>query len=896
MLDNKNINSVLIIGAGVTGTTTAKRLSMMNFDVHLIEKQTKIGGHAGKMGCKATDKCQRCNICVADEIFRSINNLKNIHIYTSTELVELNTGNSKFYSALLKNITGNLFSIETDFIIIATGHKPYDPHENSSYGYGRVKNVITGFEAEKQLFEKNIITRITDGENPKKVAFIQCAGSRTEEIFRRSEDTGYCSTVCCSYALKIANKLKSLDNEINISVFYMDIQKFGKGFDNFFKNCKNNLNFINSRPYEVTQGPNDTIRIKYTPPVQENEDSNSVCVKDFDLLVLSVGIRPNDDAENLSNKLGIAVDQYGFFGLKGPACFSETQKQSIFAVGTCESPKDIAASIAQAEAVCCKIMTAFSNLKNRRKETSSKLINKNIIVAGGGISGLQAALQLANLNHNVSIIYRDSNPGGIVSSTPELFGYISSITNNPENEIEEYINSLLSDLKSNKKIKMYPETVIKEINGELGNFSLIINKDSKDVHLKAGFIVLASGSHDKLRLSASNSCLIDIFTLLEKIRSGHSVNKIAFILDSAHEQEINTWGQILSIVELLVKEYGSQITIYCKNVRIGATGLENLYKRVRKLGVIFFKSDKNPLIEEMNSTIIITSEDSIINSKVSKEFDFIITDNTKSDNYSKFISDKIWKFRAGPDGELQYDNIWLLPTMTNRPGIYSIGSAHGNSEYRSALIDALAVTGEIHSRSVSEEYNEENDNVVKVDEEKCVLCLTCMRICPHGAITIDTANSIANPSSLSCKLCGICTAVCPANAITLPNVNEDTALHLNRETKIVVFACENSAIPASETSHYKNKNSLSIKMVPCAGKIESTSILEALEAGAEKVIILGCHPESCHYLNGSSRAAKKVEQLSKILEKAGFDKTCISFGGIASVESGKFTEYIEGKI
>jgi heterodisulfide reductase subunit A2 len=156
--------------------------------------------------------------------------------------------------------------------------------------------------------------------------------------------------------LRMAQKAKSLNKDAEITVFYMDIQKFGKGFDDFFADCKKQMTFIRSRPYEIKQGQNDTVIVKFAPDAANQNKEASVSEKEFDLLVLSVGIRPGEDAGNLAEKLGVAIDEQGFFGFKNANCLPETQKEGIFTAGACESPKDIQASMAQAEAVCSLII------------------------------------------------------------------------------------------------------------------------------------------------------------------------------------------------------------------------------------------------------------------------------------------------------------------------------------------------------------------------------------------------------------------------------------------------------------------------------------------------------------------------------------------------------------
>ncbi|MFC1504470.1 FAD-dependent oxidoreductase [Spirochaetota bacterium] len=349
--------SIMIIGGGIAGTTAADRLGRSGMTVHLIEKNDAIGGRVKNMGCKATDKCMRCNICVANETFRNIINRSNITIHTSTELVGLQKGeNGNRFTGSLKNGSG-VQEIDTDTVVIAIGYEPYDPKENSSYKYGSIKNIITGAEVEKQLKEKQSITRASDGKEPKRTAFIQCVGSRTEEIFRRPEDTDYCSTVCCSYALRMAQRMKYQSEESEITVFYMDIQNFGKGFNALFNECKKNIRFIRSRPFEVNPLPGDKVSVRYVAEEALSDDQGKVCEEEFDLLVLSVGIRPPLGAVDMADRLSVALDDQGFFGLKGGRALSELHAEGIYAIGAGESPKDIAGSIAQAEAISASILS-----------------------------------------------------------------------------------------------------------------------------------------------------------------------------------------------------------------------------------------------------------------------------------------------------------------------------------------------------------------------------------------------------------------------------------------------------------------------------------------------------------------------------------------------------------
>jgi heterodisulfide reductase subunit A len=418
---------VLVIGGGIAGLTVADRLSRAGQDVHLVEKQSAVGGRITEMGCKAAETCLRCNVCVANQLLRNVAVSEKINIHTRTELAKLDAGsNGSLYTATLKHepnfidrekCTGcracmdacpekcitihttttqpavpilnysscrlaagkncsicsqacpvgainmkdksSQSKLDLDAVVVATGYEPYNPAENASYGFGQTPNIITGIEAEKQLSDSTQITRPSDGKPPKRIAFIQCVGSRSELNHRRPEDTDYCSTVCCAYALRMARLLKHNSPDTLLTIFYMDIQNFGKGFDEFYNKCKDSMTFIRSRPYEVKPAPDGTVTITYAPQSPQDDADSQLCREEFDLAVLAVGIRPNPDTTRLAEKLLVPLDEYGFFGLKNASALPELQHKGIFTAGACESPKDIQACMAQAEAVSAAILSDY---------------------------------------------------------------------------------------------------------------------------------------------------------------------------------------------------------------------------------------------------------------------------------------------------------------------------------------------------------------------------------------------------------------------------------------------------------------------------------------------------------------------------------------------------------
>jgi heterodisulfide reductase subunit A len=121
------------------------------------------------------------------------------------------------------------------------------------------------------------------------------------------------------------------------------------------------MTFIRSRPYEIKQGQNGSVRVKFTPQTPPQDAASQVCEQEFDMVILAVGIRPAQDAATLAEALQVPLDEHGFFGLKGAAPLPVLQRDGIFVAGACESPKDVQSCMRQAEAVSAAIISENKN-------------------------------------------------------------------------------------------------------------------------------------------------------------------------------------------------------------------------------------------------------------------------------------------------------------------------------------------------------------------------------------------------------------------------------------------------------------------------------------------------------------------------------------------------------
>jgi heterodisulfide reductase subunit A len=247
-------------------------------------------------------------------------------------------------------------TVNVGSIVLAPGFESFDAALKSEYGYGRFKNVVTSIEFERILSASGpyggLVLRPTDGEIPKRIAFIQCVGSRDAKI-----GNNYCSAACCMYGMKEAVIAKEhTPTKLGCTIFYMDIRAYGKEFDAYYNRAKNEwgIDFVRSRVASVDEDPRTgNLLVRYA----ENEDPKT---EEFDMVVLSIGMTPPKDAEKISEILGIRLNKYKFCQTE---TFSplETSKKGIFVCGAFAAPKDIPESVAQASGAAARAMSVIAS-------------------------------------------------------------------------------------------------------------------------------------------------------------------------------------------------------------------------------------------------------------------------------------------------------------------------------------------------------------------------------------------------------------------------------------------------------------------------------------------------------------------------------------------------------
>ncbi|MEM3627445.1 MAG: CoB-CoM heterodisulfide reductase HdrA2 [Candidatus Bathyarchaeia archaeon] len=241
--------------------------------------------------------------------------------------------------------------LEVGTIIVAIGAEVFDPSVLPNYGYGRYPNVITSLEFERLINaggpSGGHLIRPSDKQIPKRVAFVQCVGSRSGRNERL-----YCSNVCCMNTIKDSLLIKEHWPETEIYVFYVDVRAYGKGFEDLYKRArKEGVKFIRGLPAEIIEDK----KTRNLWLIGENTLQKELYRINVDLVILSVGLEPRKDSEIIQRLLTLSRTQDGFFMEAHPKLRPvDAATGGIFFAGCAEAPKDIKDSVTQASAAAAR--------------------------------------------------------------------------------------------------------------------------------------------------------------------------------------------------------------------------------------------------------------------------------------------------------------------------------------------------------------------------------------------------------------------------------------------------------------------------------------------------------------------------------------------------------------
>ena len=452
--------------------------------------------------------------------------------------------------------------------------------------------------------------------------------------------------------------------------------------------------------------------------------------------------------------------------------------------------------------------------------------------------------------------------------------------------------------------------------GSVGNFKIHGIQKNKPVAIDAGCIIIAEEDQRTpnfslygLNASSNVKTLSEMKTLLSSPSNEKNIlseiKKVIFLTGLVKESTPIIAKEVMLSSLLLQKEFRLQTYILAKNLKVAGDGLESLYRDTKNAGTIYtkFTDDVPDIHQGEEDNIRIDFYDEITSKNFRLTPDMTVVDETVVP--SRYAADlvKIFNIEKDVGGFVQADNVHRYPVLTNRKGILVAGPSKSVMDVDTQRIDAgnaaLAVKG------LSAEKTNAKAEKAYVHEERCIRCLTCYRLCPYDAITLNTRVAVVPDA---CERCGICAAHCPMYAVRMADLEPEVISELmgtgggiDRQQSfvpfIVAFCCRRSAAQARDLAvcmGYHLPQGLKMVEVPCSGGLSYDHIFKALENNADGVMVLTCHKGNCHSEQGNIYADQTVAQIRDMFSRIGFEKERLLIQTLASNMGTEFARIAGG--
>jgi len=440
--------------------------------------------------------------------------------------------------------------------------------------------------------------------------------------------------------------------------------------------------------------------------------------------------------------------------------------------------------------------------------------------------------------------------------------------------------------------------------GFAGKFELRLNDGSRTMTMTVPAVIVAE---DAVHTPNHGACglppgprLMDIAALEELLQQAESrrpfkpEERVAFINGWQLDSHPAVAKRMLDACCQLQQQPGIATYFFTGNLKVAADGAESRVQQAKESGTVFLKfSEEYPTIASLDDDRFeITGTDELVRKPFRMPADWIVVDETIAP--AARLSELAQRLGIHLDttGFAQADNVRRMSNATNRRGIFVAGGGRGIMSTARQRADADQVS--LRVLDFLKELETETPPQVTIERGRCARCLTCHRLCPHGAIDIGPHITVVPEA---CQQCGICMAGCPAHAIEMQGVrlgreidrrmrapditpDEETAI-----SRIVVFGCARSAGQALDLIRLTGQQlpeGVHFIQVPCGGAVAGHHLLDAFESGADGVMLCTCHTDNCQAEVGNQVARKRAAAAIELLATAGVDARRVRISSVAA--------------
>jgi len=555
----------------------------------------------------------------------------------------------------------------------------------------------------------------------------------------------------------------------------------------------------------------------------------------------------------------------------------------------------------------------------------TKRIKNHVTVVGGGIAGIESALNLSNFGYDVTLIELDSEIGGHLRRLPVVAPIGKSGT--------EILQTKLDALNKSSNISVLTNTSVKYFEGEMGNFKVhFTSGDTKEDSFDTSAVVLATGFEefkptmiDEYHYGKNP----DVITQLElsdmlnekslaRPSDGSDVKSVVMVqcVGSRSEEYKRDCSKLCctfaidNSIEILKHNPEAKVRVIYMDIRVPFEN-EMVYQESRDLGVDYIRGRVSMVWEKDNKTYV-KFYDSLLNKYYEVETDLLVLSSAILPSSSlKNFSDSLG-YLVNEDGHVKELYGKLRRNETRRRGVVAVGAATRPQFVRETITEAQAGALVIHSELQNGEIKAPaRGAVLNVDE--CVGCSLCAQQCPRGVplmveqIDVEEADEDdkilfkATIDTLNCHACGVCQSLCPSGATQL-NFITNEQLWAQIEALLqdagpdypitLCFYCEECSVSTIDiVGNMRTQYPASTRFipVPCAGRISIIDILKAFENGASTVMVAACETDRCHVGGtGNEIAQVQVDVAREILNAIGWNGERVEMFRMFSAEPNRF--------
>jgi heterodisulfide reductase subunit A len=542
------------------------------------------------------------------------------------------------------------------------------------------------------------------------------------------------------------------------------------------------------------------------------------------------------------------------------------------------------------------------------------------LVIGGGVVGLNAALNLAEQGFEVHLVEKESELGGTLLNLYRLF---------PDNrEASRLIAPLVQRVEGHDRIKTYLSARVKDVSGFIGNFNVTVDENGKDRAIKVGAVIVATGAEElKPTGQYGYGQFPNVITQLEleqRMKKGefNGQNVVMINCVGARIPERTYCSRFCCITAVknatIIKENNPEAKVWIlhRDLMAYGTEYEDYYRKSMEHQVRYMRYDliRPPEVIGNGRAEKVRVWHQLMGREVELPSDLVVLTTPLIPRADAGEISRMFKVPLSEQGFFLEAHVKLRPVEFATDGIFVCGSSRWPTDIAEGVSQAYAAASKA-AIPLRAGYVRPEAITSSINEDICSGCGICAGLCSYSAIELLNVNGkkVARSLPALCKGCGTCAVACPSGAISMNHFKDEQIMaqiealvapcqkpeevegREEFEPVILGFACNWCTYAGADlagTSRIQYPPNIRIIRVMCSGRVDPAFIMRAFDLGVDGVFIGGCHPGDCHYMAGNYKAKRRVELTSLLLDVLGIEQERLKLEWISASEGARFAQSI----